>query len=103
MLLSVEDMLNTLMAVYDSLIIEDKNRIAVNTMNFIDDRLSSLRDSLGGVEGNLRSFMERNGIFDIARPVEGVYDRHIRRFQGTPNLKRPAEYTRLADRIYQQA
>jgi capsular exopolysaccharide synthesis family protein len=60
-----QDMLNTLMAVYDSLIIEDKNRIAINTMNFIDDRLSSLRDSLGGVEGNLRNFMERNGIFDI--------------------------------------
>jgi tyrosine-protein kinase Etk/Wzc len=61
-----QDMLNTLMAVYDSLIIEDKNRIAVNTMNFIDARLSSLRDSLGGVEGNLRNFMEKNGIFDIA-------------------------------------
>jgi capsular exopolysaccharide synthesis family protein len=60
-----QDMLNTLMAVYDSLIIEDKNRIAINTMKFIDDRLSSLRDSLGGVEGNLRSFMEKNGIFDI--------------------------------------
>jgi tyrosine-protein kinase Etk/Wzc len=61
-----QDMLNTLMAVYDSLIIEDKNRIAINTMNFIDDRLSSLKDSLGGVEGNLRNFMEKNGIFDIS-------------------------------------
>jgi tyrosine-protein kinase Etk/Wzc len=61
-----QDLLNTLMAVYDSLIIEDKNRIAINTMNFIDERLSSLRDSLGGVEGNLRNFMEKNGIFDIS-------------------------------------
>jgi len=59
------DMLNTLMAVYDSLIIEDKNRIATNTVNFIDDRLSSLRDSLGGVEGNLRNFMASNRTFDI--------------------------------------
>jgi tyrosine-protein kinase Etk/Wzc len=59
------DMLNTLMAVYDSLIIEDKNRIATNTINFIDDRLNSLRDSLGGVEGNLRNFMASNRTFDI--------------------------------------
>ena len=60
-----KDVLNTLMAVYDSLIIEDKNRIAVNTMNFIDTRLNSLKDSLGGVEGNLRNFMEKNQLFDV--------------------------------------
>jgi tyrosine-protein kinase Etk/Wzc len=59
------DVLNTLMSVYDSLIIEDKNRIAVNTMNFIDTRLNSLKDSLGGVEGNLRNFMEKNQLFDV--------------------------------------
>jgi len=60
-----KDVLNTLMSVYDSLIIEDKNRIAVNTMNFIDTRLNSLKDSLGGVEGNLRNFMEKNQLFDV--------------------------------------
>jgi capsular exopolysaccharide synthesis family protein len=59
------DMLNTLMAVYDSLIVEDKNRIAVNTTNFIDDRLKSLKDSLGGVEGSLSNFMATNRTFDI--------------------------------------
>lgn len=60
-----KDVLNTLMSVYDSLIIEDKNRIAINTMNFIDTRLNSLKDSLGGVEGNLRNFMEKNQLFDV--------------------------------------
>ncbi len=59
-----KDVLNTLMSVYDSLIVEDKNRIAVNTMNFIDTRLNSLKDSLGGVEGNLRNYMEKNQLFD---------------------------------------
>jgi tyrosine-protein kinase Etk/Wzc len=59
------DVLNTIMGVYDSLIVEDKNRIAINTMNFIDSRLASLKDSLGGVEGNLRTFMEKNQTFDI--------------------------------------
>jgi tyrosine-protein kinase Etk/Wzc len=60
-----KDVLNTLMSVYDSLVVEEKNRIAINTMNFIDDRLNSLKDSLGGVEGNLRNFMEKNQLFDV--------------------------------------
>ena len=59
------DVLNTLMSVYDSLIIEDKNRIAVNTENFIDTRLSSLRTDLNGIEGNMKSNLERNQTFDI--------------------------------------
>ncbi len=59
------DMLNTVMAVYDSLIVEDKKRIAINTTNFIDARLRSLKDSLGDVEGNLSDFKANNQTFDI--------------------------------------
>jgi len=59
------DMLNTIMAVYDSLIAQDKKRIAINTANFIDDRVRSLKDSLGGVEGNLSEFKASNQTFDI--------------------------------------
>ena len=59
------NVLNTLMSVYDSLIIEDKSRIAINTERFIDERLVSLRSELNGIEGNLRSNMERNQTFDV--------------------------------------
>src|SRR5258708_19349452 len=59
------DMLNTVMPVYDSLIVQDKKRIAINTTNFIDARLRSLKDSLGDVEGNLSDFKANNQTFDI--------------------------------------
>jgi capsular exopolysaccharide synthesis family protein len=59
------DLLNTVMNVYDSLIVEDKKRIAINTANFIDDRVKSLKDSLGDVEGTLSDFKATNQTFDI--------------------------------------
>lgn len=60
-----KDILNTLMSVYDSLNVEDKNRIAFITLRFIDDRLNGLRDELGGVQGNLKNYMINNQAFDI--------------------------------------
>jgi tyrosine-protein kinase Etk/Wzc len=60
-----EDILNTIMSVYDSMNVEDKNRISNSTLHFIDDRLDALKDSLGGVEGKMRIFLERNQAFDI--------------------------------------
>ena len=60
-----KDILNTVMGVYDSLIIEDKNRIAVNSKEFIDKSLDTLRQQLGGVEGTLKGFMEKNQVFDV--------------------------------------
>ena len=60
-----KDVLNTLMAVYDSINVEDKNRISFITLRFIDDRLSNLKDELGGVQGNLKNFMVSNQVYDI--------------------------------------
>jgi tyrosine-protein kinase Etk/Wzc len=60
-----KDALNTLMAVYDTLMVEDKNRIASNTLRFINDRLLDLNDTLKGVQGALATFMVDNKVFDI--------------------------------------
>jgi len=35
------------MAVYDSTIVEDKNRVSVVTLRFIDERLDALKNDLG--------------------------------------------------------
>src|ERR1700754_560097 len=59
------DVLNTLMAVYDTLIVEDKNRMSTNPLRFINDRLYELNDTLRGVQGVLRNFMVENQAFDI--------------------------------------
>ncbi len=59
------DVLNTLMAVYDTLKIEDKNRISINTIHFVDDQLAILKQQLGNVEGKTKGFMIENDAFDI--------------------------------------
>jgi tyrosine-protein kinase Etk/Wzc len=59
------DVLNTLMSVYDSLVVEDKSRIDANTLRFINTQLSQLNDTLIGVQGGLQSFMMNSGIYSI--------------------------------------
>lgn len=59
------DVLNTLMSVYDSLIVEDKSRINANTLNFINTQLYILNDTLKGAQGGLKDYMVENQIFDI--------------------------------------
>lgn len=59
------DILNKLMLVYDTLVVEDKNRIAGNTLRFINDRLFDLSDTLRGVEGGMAEFKKHNEVFDI--------------------------------------
>jgi tyrosine-protein kinase Etk/Wzc len=59
------DVLNTLMAVYDSIIVEDKSRINANTLGFINGQLRLLNDTLKGAQGGLRDFMIANQVFDL--------------------------------------
>ena len=68
------DVLNTLMNVYDSLIVEDKKRIAVITESFIDSRLSSLHSDLNNIEGNLKNNIEQNQTFDIQDQSKKYFD-----------------------------
>ncbi len=60
-----QDVLNTLMAVYDTLMVEDKNRIANNTLRFINARIYELSDTLRGVQGGLQTYMIQNQAFDV--------------------------------------
>lgn len=69
-----KDVLDDLMSVYDSLIVEDKNRIAFITLRFIDDRLNNLREELGGVQGNLKNFMVNNQAYDIDQQSKSYLD-----------------------------
>lgn len=55
-----EDFLNTLVQVYNEDVIRDKNRMMQNTDAFIQERLGILEKDLGGVEGEIASFKQRN-------------------------------------------
>ena len=68
------DVLNKLMSVYDSLIIEDKSRINANTLAFINAQLYLLNDTLKGVQGGLKDYMIENQVFDIEGQSKAFLD-----------------------------
>lgn len=60
-----EDVLNMLITVYNEETIKDKNQIAINTSNFINERLVIIEKELGGVESELESYKKENEMIDI--------------------------------------
>lgn len=66
------DMLNTLITVYNEEAINDKNQIAVNTADFINERIIIIEKELGSVETDLESFKKTNEIVDISS-TSGMY------------------------------
>ncbi|MDO4180141.1 MAG: polysaccharide biosynthesis tyrosine autokinase [Bacteroidales bacterium] len=60
-----EDVLNMLITIYNEETIKDKNQIAINTSNFINERLVIIEKELGGVESELESYKKENDMIDI--------------------------------------
>ena len=67
------DILNTLIQVYNEESINDKNQVAINTANFIDERLQIIGNELGGVEKNLEEFRVQNDMVDMG----GIVGRYM--------------------------
>ena len=55
-----------LITVYNEEAIKDKNQVAVNTANFISERLIIIENELGNVESSLESYKQRNQVVDIS-------------------------------------
>lgn len=64
------DILNTLMDVYKESNIEDKRQMRIYTLDFIDERLDSLRKELGIVEKDLTEYIEANKAFMLDKQSE---------------------------------
>lgn len=60
-----EDILNTLIEVYNESWILDKNQIAVNTSQFISDRLGVIENELGHVDENISSYKSKHLLSDV--------------------------------------
>ena len=60
-----EDVLNTLIAVYNENWIKDKNQIAVSTSAFISDRLGVIEQELGNVDENISSYKSEHLLPDV--------------------------------------
>lgn len=57
-----EDILNTLVEVYNDAEVDDENKVLNNTINFIDERLRSLTEELDVVESGIERYQQQNEI-----------------------------------------
>lgn len=60
-----DEVLNTLIGVYNENWIRDKNQIAVSTSNFINDRLGVIEGELGNVDSYISSYKSANLVPDV--------------------------------------
>ncbi len=67
--------LNALASVYISDGMEEKNTVALSTINFIDKQLNRIVDSLQIAEGDLQLFRQSNKIIDIGKEGTALFDK----------------------------
>lgn len=60
-----DEVLNTLIGVYNENWIRDKNQIAISTSNFINDRLGVIESELGNVDSDISSYKSTNLIPNV--------------------------------------
>lgn len=60
-----EELLNTLIAVYNENWVKDKNQIAISTSMFINDRLGVIEQELGHVDSDISTFKSENLLPDV--------------------------------------
>lgn len=75
-----EDILNTLIEVYNEDAIIEKNRVAKNTSDFISERLLVIQDELGNVDTDIETYKRDNRLTDI-RSETGMYLQNTSRYQ----------------------
>lgn len=87
------DYLNTLMANYIKQGLEEKNQTATNTVEFIDQQLGIIDDSLQQAEYKLQNFRTTNSLLNISTEGQIIYS-------NLENLERRKAETELRARYY---
>ncbi|MBQ9312786.1 MAG: polysaccharide biosynthesis tyrosine autokinase, partial [Bacteroidales bacterium] len=62
-----EDIINTLILIYNENWVKDKNQIAISTSQFINDRLAVIEKELGNVDNDISSYKSANRIPDLVQ------------------------------------
>lgn len=82
-----EDILYEVCNVYKSDIVDNKNRVAQRTAEFIDDRLELIGKELSQVEQRLASFKQNNRIVDMAATATTMTQQALHARQKTTELE----------------
>ena len=65
-----ENILNDLLQTYSNNTIEDKNKLASNTLQFLQQRITDVESDLSGIEKKLQQYKTRQGAVDISKQGE---------------------------------
>ncbi len=82
-----EDVLNTLITIFNEETIKDKNQTAINTSNFINERLIIIEKELGGVETEIEQFKRDRNIIDVGSEAASSMSDKIEFTNTTKNLQ----------------
>ena len=67
-----DDLLTTLYNTYKEDVVENKNRVALNTAKFIDERIALIGEELSKVENQLAGFKKQNQLIDFQQTASQV-------------------------------
>lgn len=76
-----EDVLNSMVKVYNRKWIEEKNKMAVNAYAFIEERLRLIEDELELVDDSISSYKSRHGITEL----KDVGDLYLKKYSESDN------------------
>ena len=65
-----EAILNTLINAYNQAAVTDKNKVAINTLQFVEKRLRLVSGELASVEKNVEQYKSRYGITDLSAQAQ---------------------------------
>tara|TARA_B100000886_G_scaffold143869_1_gene97792 strand:+ start:3500 stop:5917 length:2418 start_codon:yes stop_codon:yes gene_type:complete len=71
--LKINDFLNKFTELYLALDLDEKNQITSNTIQFINEQLASISDSLSNVESSLETFKEINPKIELSQKEYGAF------------------------------
>jgi len=78
------DILNNVINIYNSIALEKKNRVALQTINFLDKRLGAMETDLSSAEIGIENYKQQNNTSDVSAGSQ-------------INLSKSAEYNRLLE------
>lgn len=68
-----EDILYSLISIYNEQWMKDRNQVSISTNEFISDRLRVIEEELGSVEGDITTYKSQNLILGSAEATAGAY------------------------------
>ena len=68
-----EEILYSVIAIYNEQWMDDRNQVSISTNQFINERLNVIEDELGNVDSNISTYKSNNLIIGDAESMAGMY------------------------------